>query len=278
MERLVLAVGGSIILSLEDELTVDMLGQAGSVRVVSYGGDDNKYTFIEDCRPLDHHEKKNDENDEHSSASSLNKSCTLLLQGPNSLTVHQIQDAVKDGLRSVKNAVEDAALIPGGGAFELACHEYLMNIVAPATPGKPKVGIQAYAQALLVIPKTLAANSGFDVQEAILAMQEEYRLTTMAAASAAGAEGIKTTASDGATYTIPKIQYDLAVGFSCKTGEPMLSAEEGVWDNVRVKRQSLYLATVLANQLLLVDEVMRAGKQMGRQPPQGGGGDDPMMM
>lgn len=275
MERLVLAVGGSIILSLEDELTVDMLGQAGSVRVVSYGGDDNKYTFIEDCRPLDH-EKKNE--NEHSSASSLNKSCTLLLQGPNSLTVHQIQDAVKDGLRSVKNAVEDAALIPGGGALELACHEYLMNIVAPATPGKPKVGIQAYAQALLVIPKTLAANSGFDVQEAILAMQEEYRVTTMAAASAAGAEGIKTTTSDGATYTIPKLQYDLAVGFSCKTGEPMLSAEEGVWDNVRVKRQSLYLATVLANQLLLVDEVMRAGKQMGRQPPQGGGGDDPMMM
>jgi T-complex protein 1 subunit zeta len=275
MERLVLAVGGSVILSLEDELTVDMLGQAGSVRVVSYGGDDNKYTFIEDCRPLDHLLEKNDkEGEQYSSAHSLNKSCTLLLQGPNSLTVHQIQDAVKDGLRSVKNAVEDAALIPGGGALELACHEYLMNVVAPATPGKPKVGIQAYAQALLVIPKTLAANSGFDVQEAILAMQEEYRQTTMAAATG---EGTKTTASDGATYTIPKLQYDLAVGFSCKTGEPMLSAEEGVWDNVRVKRQSLYLATVLANQLLLVDEVMRAGKQMGRQPPQGGG-DDPMMM
>jgi T-complex protein 1 subunit zeta len=275
MERLVLAVGGSVILSLEDELTVDMLGQAGSVRVVSYGGDDNKYTFIEDCRPLDHLEKNksDDDKDQHSSPASLNKSCTLLLQGPNSLTVHQIQDAVKDGLRSVKNAVEDAALIPGGGALELACHEYLMNVVAPATPGKPKVGIQAYAQALLVIPKTLAANSGFDVQEAILAMQEEYRQTTMASAG----EGTKTTTSDGATYTIPKLQYDLAVGFSCKTGEPMLSAEEGVWDNVRVKRQSLYLATVLANQLLLVDEVMRAGKQMGRQPPQGGG-DDPMMM
>lgn len=37
-------------------------------------------------------------------------------------------------------------------------------------------------------------------------------------------------------------------------------------DNHRVKRQSLHLATVLATQLLLVDEVMRAGKQMGKQP------------
>lgn len=33
-----------------------------------------------------------------------------------------------------------------------------------------------------------------------------------------------------------------------------------------MKRQSLHLATVLATQLLLVDEVMRAGKQMGKQP------------
>ena len=58
----------------------------------------------------------------------------------------------------------------------------------------------------------------------------------------------------------------MAVGLNCQTGKPMLPEQEGVWDNVRVKRQSLYLSTVLANQLLLVDEVMRAGKQMGKQP------------
>jgi len=61
----------------------------------------------------------------------------------------------------------------------------------------------------------------------------------------------------------------MAIGLNCQTGEPMLPSEEGVWDNVRVKRQSLHLSTVLANQLLLVDEVMRAGKQMGRTPPEG---------
>jgi T-complex protein 1 subunit zeta len=44
----------------------------------------------------------------------------------------------------------------------------------------------------------------------------------------------------------------------------MIPADEGVFDNVRVKRQSLYLATILATQLLLVDEVMKAGKQMGK--------------
>jgi len=47
----------------------------------------------------------------------------------------------------------------------------------------------------------------------------------------------------------------------------MVPADEGVWDNVRVKRQCLHLSTVLANQLLLVDEVMRAGKNMGKGAP-----------
>ncbi|CAM9146565.1 unnamed protein product [Scytosiphon promiscuus] len=56
------------------------------------------------------------------------------------------------------------------------------------------------------------------------------------------------------------------------TGEPMLPEQEGVWDNYCVKRQSLHLSTVLASQLLLVDEVMKAGKQMGQAPPGGPGG------
>ncbi len=54
----------------------------------------------------------------------------------------------------------------------------------------------------------------------------------------------------------------------------MISADEGIWDNVRVKRQCLHLATVLANQLLLVDEVMRAGRQT--KPPADVGPDGMM--
>ena len=40
---------------------------------------------------------------------------------------------------------------------------------------------------------------------------------------------------------------------------------EGVWDNTCVKRQSIHLSTVLATQLLLVDEIMKAGKKMGKE-------------
>jgi len=219
MERLTLACGGSPIHSVED-LSEDMLGYAGKVSEVTIGED--KFTFVEECKHP--------------------KSCTLLLQGPNSHSIDQIKDAVRDGLRATKNAIEDKAVVPGGGAFELAASMHLRDTVAKSTKGRAKLGVEAFAEALLVVPKTLAENSGFDVQECLLKLQDERQ------------------------------ESGLAVGLDCATGEPMIPADEGVWDNVRVKRQCLYLSTVLANQLLLVDEVMRAGKQMGRAPQPGAGG------
>ena len=219
MERMTLACGGSPIHSIED-MDESQLGYAGKVSEVTLG--DDKFTFVEECRTP--------------------KSCTLLLQGPNAHTIAQIQDAVRDGLRAVKNAIEDKAVVPGGGAFEIAASLHLRDVVAKKTRGRVKLGIQAYAEALLVVPKTLAENSGFDVQDTILKLSDEREAT------------------------------GLAVGLDVSSGEVMIPADEGIWDNVRVKRQCLYLSTVLANQLLLVDEVMKAGKQMGRNPTRD---DDP---
>mmetsp|Transcript_9661 Transcript_9661/g.21777 ORF Transcript_9661/g.21777 Transcript_9661/m.21777 type:complete len:552 (-) Transcript_9661:198-1853(-) len=216
MERLTLACGGSPIHSVED-LDESQLGWAGKVSEVSLG--DDKFTFVEECKHP--------------------KSCTLLLQGPNVHTIDQIKDAVRDGLRAVKNAIEDRAIVPGAGAFELAAAMHLREKVVKATKGRPKLGVEAYAEALLVIPKTLAENSGFDVQDCILNLTDARE-------------------DSGCT---------LAVGLDCTSGDPMIPADEGIWDNVRVKRQCLHLSTVLASQLLLVDEVMRAGKQMGKAPP-----------
>jgi T-complex protein 1 subunit zeta len=218
MERLVLAAGGEIVQSLED-LSPSVLGQAGSVSQVEFDGDDAKYTFVEDCPNA--------------------KSCTLLLHGPNQLTLDQLKDAIQDGLRSVKNTIEDGAVVPGAGAFEIAASEHLRRNVLPAVKGKVQLGVAGFADALEVIPKTLAANSGADVSDVILELKQE------------------------------RAESGLAVGWNCRTNTLVIPSEEGIWDNVRVKRQGLHLSVVLANQLLLVDEVMRAGKQMGRAPNAG---------
>jgi len=132
-------------------------------------------------------------------------------------------------LRSVKNVFDDKYVIPGAGAFEVACCGHLSTVTKKAAKGRGKMGVQAYADALLVIPKTLAQNGGFDVQDVVLRLQEE--------------------SSDGNV-----------VGVDLRSGEPFDPTVEGVWDNYRVKRQMLHSCSVIATNFLITDEILRAGR------------------
>ena len=89
-------------------------------------------------------------------------SCTILIKGPNDYSIAQTKDAIRDGLRAVKNAVEDESVLPGAGAFEIAAHEHLTEYARKEVSGKTKLGVKAFAESLLIIPRTLAVNSGFD--------------------------------------------------------------------------------------------------------------------
>lgn len=143
MERLQLICGGTAQNSCDD-LTPDVLGWAGHVYEHQLG--EEKYTFIEEVKEP--------------------KSVTLLIKGPNSHTISQIKDAVRDGLRSVYNMIVDGSVVPGGGAFQVACAQRLNgDEFRRQVKGKAKYGVSAFADSLLVIPKTLAANGGHDVQD-----------------------------------------------------------------------------------------------------------------
>ncbi len=98
-------------------------------------------------------------------------SCTVLLKGPNDHTIAQMKDAVRDGLRAVKNVYEDGCVLPGAGAFEVAVAQRLLNETRKGVAGRAKLGVQAFAEALLVVPKTLAENAGLDVQETLITLQ-----------------------------------------------------------------------------------------------------------
>lgn len=161
-------------------------------------------------------------------------SCTILLKGPNEHTIAQLKDAVRDGMRAVVNTIEDAAVVPGGGSFEVAASDDLKAYAVREVSGKVKLGVLAFADAMLVVPKTLAENSGFDVQETLILLQEQ---------------GAAQRAVGGGP-----------VGLDVATGGVMNPTQLGIFDNVRVKRQIIQLGTVLASQLLLVDEVLRAGR------------------
>ena len=206
MERLQLCCGGTAQNSVDD-LLPDVLGWAGLVYEHTLG--EEKYTFVEETRDP--------------------KSVTLLIKGPNPHTLAQIQDAVRDGLRSVKNAIEDGALVPGAGAFEVAAAAHLLDNVRRSAKGRAKLGVEAFANALLVIPKTLASNAGLDIQDTVVMLQDEC--------------------ADGHV-----------VGLDTQTGETMDPISVGVWDNYRVKRQMIHSSSVIASNLLSVDEILRAGR------------------
>ncbi|XP_053426965.1 T-complex protein 1 subunit zeta-2 isoform X3 [Nycticebus coucang] len=205
MERLSLACGGIPVNSLED-LHIDCLGHADLVYEYTLG--EEKFTFIEGCvNP---------------------RSVTLLVKGPNKHTLTQIKDALRDGLRAIKNAIEDGCVVPGAGAAEVAIAEALL-VYKHSIKGRARLGVQAFADALLIIPKVLAQNSGYDPQETLVKVQAEH------------------------------LDSKQLVGIDLNTGEPMVAADAGVWDNYCVKKQLLHSCTVIATNILLVDEIMRAG-------------------
>ena len=80
------------------------------------------------------------------------KSCTILIKGPNEHTISMIKEATRDGLRAVKNVYDDKAVVPGAGSFEIACSVHLSEH-CKNVEGKAKLGVQAFADSLLVIPK-----------------------------------------------------------------------------------------------------------------------------
>lgn len=86
---------------------VNFIGYAGLVYEYVLG--ENKYTYVEECKDP--------------------RSVTLLLKGQNQHTIQQMKDAVRDGLRAIKNTMDDNALVPGAGAFEITCHRKLLDFM-----------------------------------------------------------------------------------------------------------------------------------------------------
>ena len=105
--------------------------------------------------------------------------------------------------------------------------------------GKAKFGVQLFSDACLVIPKVLAVNGGFDQQDSLVSLIDEH------------ASGH-------------------VVGLDLNTGDVLDPVAEGIFDNYRVIRQMLSSSCVISCNLLLVDEMMRAGRMSLKGPSPGG--------
>jgi T-complex protein 1 subunit zeta len=169
---------------------------------------------------------------------------TLIIKGPNAHTITQITDAVRDGLRSVYNMIVDKSVVPGAGAFQVACAAHLSSeAFRKQVKGKAKWGVSAFADALLIIPKTLAANAGHDIQDSREMLSTPHIRDTYSRTVAA----LQDEQVEGNV-----------VGLDLTTGEPMDPVQAGVYDSFRVLRNCIASSTGIASNLLLCDEMLKA--------------------
>jgi len=214
MERMTLACGGQA-MNTFDDMDESCLGYAGVVYEHVLG--ENKFTFVEECKnPL---------------------SVTILLRAGNKHTLTQMKDACRDGLRAVKNGLDDGCAVPGAGAYEVAVNMALKKAMEQMK-GRIRLGVQAYADGMLIIPKVLAQNAGHDPQDVMVTLVAE------------------------------STDLGQAVGVDCASGEAINPTDHGILDNYRVKKQMIHSCTVIACNLLLVDEIMRAGLSSLKGGPQ----------
>ncbi len=242
MEKISRATGSKIVTSL-DELSKDDIGTAGKVYETKLG--DENYIYIEECPSP--------------------KAVTVILRGASKYTTDEAERALTDALSVVRNAVEDGKMIYGGGFPEIHMYHAVKKL-ADKTTGKEKLAIQAFADALLVIPTTLAENSGLDPLD---------KLGEMIAAYAKGEKNIG---------------LDLSKQPNNEIGKVVDMSKTGVFEPLRVKAQAIKSASEAAELILRIDDViaikgdnkgapqMPPGGGMGGMPGMGGMGGMPGMM
>jgi len=138
MTKLAKATGGTTITNLDDILEKD-LGTAGIVHEKKVEAD--KWVFIEGCKNP--------------------RSITLLLRGASQRIVDEVDRSIHDALMVVKDVIEKPSIVAGGGSIE-AFLALQINEWADSFDGRQQLAIKKYAEALEVIPLTIAENAGMD--------------------------------------------------------------------------------------------------------------------
>jgi len=217
---------GATPVSSVDDLTAEDLGVAGSVAQKEIAGDQR--IFVEDVDDA--------------------QAVTLILRGGTEHVIDEIDRAIEDSLGVVRTTIEDGKVLAGGGAPEIDLSLALRDY-ADSVGGREQLAVEAFADALEVIPRTLAENAGLDPIDSLVELR---------------------SAHDGG---------DTGAGLDAYTGDTIDMDAEGVYEPLRVKTQAIESATEAAVMLLRIDDVIAAGDlavshddDEGDEMPPGGGG------
>ncbi len=210
IQALARSTGASVVSNIQD-ITAEDLGFAGSVAEKELAGDEK--IFVEEVEDA--------------------KAVSLILRGGTEHVVDEVERAVDDALGVVAATYEDGKVLVGGGAPETALSLELRDF-ADSVGGREQLAIEAFADAIEVIPRTLAENAGMDPIDSLVELRSEHD------------KGNGNTGLDAEAGTVADIE-GTAV-------EPL-----------RVKTQAVESATEAAVMLLRIDDVIAAGDLKGGQ-------------
>ncbi len=213
MEKLARATGGRIVSNLDDLKKTD-LGLAGHVEERKIG--DDKMIFVEKCK------------DPHSVA--------ILIRAGLERMVDEAERAMTDCLSVVSDVIENNKIVPGGGAIEIEIAKELRKY-ATKVGGREQLAVEAFADAVEVIPRTLAENAGLEPIDILVELRSVHDK----------AEGKN-------------------MGINIFTGKLQDSITNGVIEPIVVKEQAIKSAAESAAMILRIDDVITA------KAPKGGPG------
>ena len=221
MEKLAKATGGRIVANLDDLAAKD-LGHADLVEERKYG--DDKLTFVTGCKNP--------------------KAVSILIRGGTEHIVDELERALHDALSVVKVALEDGKMTAGGGAAATAIAMALRDY-APSVGGREQMAIEAFANAIEVIPKTLSENAGLDPIDMMLEIRNAHK--------------------KGKKYA----------GINVFEGKVDDMLKNNVIEPLRVSMQEIDASSEAATMILRIDDVIAAKGTSGSTPPGGPGGMPP---
>ncbi|MBS3097383.1 TCP-1/cpn60 chaperonin family protein [Candidatus Woesearchaeota archaeon] len=224
MKALTRATGGKVVTNLDD-LSPDDLGKAGIVEEVKVG--DEQMTYVKDCKNP--------------------KSVTILIRGGTEHVVDEVKRAMEDAIGDVSAALKVGKIVAGAGAPEIELAKQLRKY-AESLSGREQLAVQAFADAVEVIPRTLAENAGIDPIDILTELKAAHDKKQKWA------------------------------GIDVFKGKVVDSWKQGVIEPLKIKTQAVSSAAEVAVMILRIDDVIAgSGKSDSGMPPMPPGGMPPGM-
>jgi len=208
---------------------------------------------------------------------------TIIIRGATDTVLQDVERAIDDGVNMVRAMTRNGRFVAGAGACEIEIARRVAKYAA-TVPGLEQYAIEKYAEALEVVPRTLAENTGLNDSEIIaklytahegteekekINIEDDSDLTT----SELKEKEHQKEETKEKSKTIAKPNAAI-VGIDIINGGVRDMTKEGVIDLMATRQMGIKLATQAATTILRVDHIIMKKPAGGPRAPKRGHWDD----